>query len=235
MADYTLYYWPVPFRGQFIRAILAYAGKTWNEPDDVAEQMQAPPDQQRIPHMGPPVLIDNSSGFTLSEMPAIAFYLGDRLGLLPKDIEGRAMSIKVVNDANDVIDDITNDGGREMWTAESWKAYVPRLKRWMAIFEVLGKRHGLKPDTGYLMGTDEAGIADIVTATLWWTLGDRFPRIGDILREEAPLVAGLTQRMMATKSLLGLINDTNKRFGDTYCGGQIEASMRKVINGDNGR
>ena len=23
MTDYTLYYWPVPFRGQFIRAILA--------------------------------------------------------------------------------------------------------------------------------------------------------------------------------------------------------------------
>ncbi|MEI9905722.1 MAG: hypothetical protein WDN06_18665 [Asticcacaulis sp.] len=27
MADYTLIYWPVPFRGQFIRAILGHAGK----------------------------------------------------------------------------------------------------------------------------------------------------------------------------------------------------------------
>lgn len=231
MADFTLYYWPVPFRGQFIRAMLAYAGKTWDEPDDVAEQMSAPPDKQLIPHMGPPVLIDNNSGFALSEMPAIAFYLGDKLGLLPKDIEGRALTLKVVNDANDVIDDITNDGGREMWTPQSWKAYLPRLKRWMAIFEVLGKRNGLRADAGYLLGNEEAGVADIVTATLWWTLGDRFPKIGAILRQETPLVAGLTQRVMATKPLLDLIESTNKRFGNAYCGGQIEASMRKAING----
>ncbi len=33
MADYELYYWPVPFRGQFVRAVLAYAGKTWTEGD----------------------------------------------------------------------------------------------------------------------------------------------------------------------------------------------------------
>ncbi len=231
MADYTLYYWPVPFRGQFIRAILVHAGKTWDEPDDVAEQMSAPPDQQLIPHMGPPVLIDQSNGFTLSEMPAIAFYLGDKFGLLPKDVEGRAMTIKVVNDANDVIDDITNDGGREMWTAASWQAYVPRLKRWMAIFEVLGKRNGLTPDSGFLLGSQAPGVADIVTATLWWTLGERFPKIGDLLRDEAPSIAGLTRRIMATKPMLALIDDTNRRFGNAYCGGQIEASMRKVIDG----
>lgn len=230
MTDYTLYYSPVPFRGEFIRAILAYAGKTWDEPDDVAEQIQAPPDLQFIPHMGPPVLIDNSTGFTLSEMPAIAFYLGETLNLLPKSVEDRALTIKVVNDANDVIDDITNDGGREMWTAVSWKAYVPRLKRWMALFEVLGERNGLKPDAGFLLGSDTVGIADVVTATLWWTLGDRFPKIGAMLREEAPRVAGLAQRMMTTEPLLSLVEDTNRRFGDSYCGGQIEASMRKVIN-----
>ena len=235
MADYTLYYWPVPFRGQFIRAILAYAGKTWDEPDDVAEQMQTPPDQQLIPHMGPPVLIDNSSGFALSEMPAIAFYLGEKLGLLPKDVEGRATTIKVVNDANDVIDDITDDGGREMWTAASWKAYLPRLKRWMAIFEVLGKRNGLKTDAGFLLGSEEAAIADIVTATLWWTLGDRFPRLRDMLRDEAPLMTGLTQRMMASTALLGLVRYTQTRFGDAYCGGRIEASLREVINDEKGR
>ena len=27
MSDYDLYYWSVPFRGQFVRAVLAYAGK----------------------------------------------------------------------------------------------------------------------------------------------------------------------------------------------------------------
>jgi len=230
MTDYTLIYWPVPFRGQFIRAILAHAGKTWNESDDVAALTSAPPDKQPVPFMGPPVLVDESTGFTLSEMPAIAFYLGEKLNLLPKDAEGRAMTIKIVTDANDVIDDITNDGGREMWTPETWKAYIPRLERWMDIFEVTGRRNGLTED-GYLFGV-EAGIADIVTTTLWWTLDDRFPSTGDMLRGRAPLVAGLVRRLSATKPFQDLVTFSNQRFGHTYCGGQIEASMRKVINGE---
>src|SRR5215472_4860198 len=31
MSDYELYYWSVPFRGQFVRAVLAFAGKSWTE------------------------------------------------------------------------------------------------------------------------------------------------------------------------------------------------------------
>ncbi len=36
MSDYDLYYWSVPFRGQFVRAVLAYAGKAWTEGGDAA-------------------------------------------------------------------------------------------------------------------------------------------------------------------------------------------------------
>ena len=36
MSDYDLYYWPIPLRGQFVRALLAYAGKTWTEHDGAA-------------------------------------------------------------------------------------------------------------------------------------------------------------------------------------------------------
>ena len=87
MADYTLYYWPVPFRGQFIRAILAHAGKTWEE-SDVEALMALPPSKQPVPFMGPPVLIDQSTDFALSEMPAIALYLGETLNLLPPTPKG---------------------------------------------------------------------------------------------------------------------------------------------------
>ncbi len=232
MTDYTLYYWPVPFRGQFIRAILAHAGKTWDEPGDVGALTGAAPETQPVPFMGPPALIDTATGFKLSQMPAIAFYLGDRLDLLPPDVEGRATTIKIVNDANDVIDDITLDGGREMWTPQTWKAYVPRLERWMAIFETTAQHSSLTPDTGYLLKREKAGVADIVTATLWGTLGQHFPSIADRLRDRAPLIAGLTERMMATPHLSALAEDSRKRFGDVYCGGQIEASMRQVINGE---
>ena len=236
MADYTLYYWPVPFRGQFIRAILAHAGKTWREGEgedgrDVEKLMSLPPAEQPVPFMGPPVLIDEASGFTLSEMPAIALYLGETLNLLPAKPEGRALALKVVNDANDVIDELTIDGGREMWTPQTWAAFEPRLRRWMDIFEVLGVRHELKPDSGFMLGGDAAGIADIVTATLWGTLDHHFPKIGVILRAQAPHIAGLTKRMMATRPLKDLTAWSDQRFGDAYCGGQIEASLRRVVGG----
>lgn len=229
MADYTLLYWPVPFRGQFIRAILAHAGKTWDESGDVAAITAAAPDQQPVPFMGPPVLIDTRTGFKLSEMPAIALYLGETLGLVPQDAPGRAMTVKIVADANDVIDDVTNDGGREMWTPETWNAYIPRLDRWMEIFDVTARRNGVTADDGFFFGP-EAGVADIVTTTLWWTLGDRFPSIGERLRNRAPVIAGLVRRLSATQAFQDLVAFSNDRFGQSYCGGQIEASMRRVIN-----
>ncbi len=230
MADYALYYWPVPFRGQFIRAILAHAGKTWEE-GDVEALMALPPAKQPVPFMGPPVLIDQRTDFALSEMPAIALYLGETLNLLPPTPEGRSMAIKVVNDANDVIDEITRDGGRDMWTPDNWKAFQPRLKHWMEIFEVTGTQHKLTADTGFILGGEAASVADIVTATLWGVLGDRFPAIGETLRQEAPSVAGLTRRLMAAKPLKDLMTWSNTRFGGAYCGGQIEASLRKVVDG----
>ena len=36
MSDYEIYYWSLPFRGQFVRAVLAFAGKTWTEGGDAA-------------------------------------------------------------------------------------------------------------------------------------------------------------------------------------------------------
>ena len=60
MSDYTLYYWSVPFRGQFVRAVLAYAGKSWREGGDAAigKLMEGPVAKMPVPFMGPPLLID---------------------------------------------------------------------------------------------------------------------------------------------------------------------------------
>lgn len=227
---YDLYYWQVPFRGQFIRAILAFAGKSWTEHDDeaVAKLTAAPPEDQPVPFMGPPLLIDREANVILSEMPAIALYLGEHLGLIPDSAKARALTLKVVNDANDVIDELTLDGGREMWTPDKWRVFVPRLKRWMMIWETLGARHGLKADEGFLLGTDEAGVADIVTSTLWATMSDRFPKIAALLDETAPHVAALTRRMQAQPALDKLKRAAFAQYGDAYCGGEIEKSLRSV-------
>lgn len=231
MSDYVFYYWSVPFRGQFVRAVLAYAGKTWTEGGDVAISnfMGGPLKRMPVPFMGPPLLIDKKDDFAIAEMPAIILYLGETLDLLPKTAALRAMTMKVVNDANDVIDDITLDGGREMWTEKRWQAFVPRLEKWMAIWEETGERHGLTADSGFLLGGEQPGIADVVTATLWSTMVDRFPAIGTILNESAPKTAALTRRVADLPPLKELAAKAQEDYGDSYCGGQIEASLRKVL------
>lgn len=232
MSDYELYYWSAPFRGQFVRAVLAFAGKSWTEAGDdkIVKLMRGSVANMPVPFMGPPILIDERADFAISEMPAVVLYLGETLGLLPASPALRAMTIKVVNDANDVIDEITNDGGREMWTAVTWAKFVPRLKKWMSLWDETGRRHGLTSNTGYLLGGDVPGIADVVTATLWSTMADRFPKLWEYLDEAAPMTAALTRRMMELPALAKLAAKAKADYGDAYCGGDIEASLRKVLN-----
>ena len=232
MSDYDLYYWSVPFRGQFVRAVLAYAGKTWTEGGDAAisSLMDRPVKELPVPFMGPPLLVDNKAKFAIAQMPAVILYLGETLDLMPATPALRALTLKIVNDANDVIDEITLDGGREMWTAERWRDFVPRLRKWMSFWEETGRRHGLQADSGFLLGGEAPGIADVVTATLWSTLTDRFPTIGAILEDAAPMTAALSRRVAALPALVRLAAKAREDYGDAWCGGQIEASLRKVLD-----
>jgi glutathione S-transferase len=232
MSDYLLYYWSVPFRGQFVRALLAFAGKAWTEVDDVAisKLMDEPVKNMPTPFMGPPLLVDKRADFAIAQMPAIAFYLGETLDLMPADSAGRALVMKIVNDANDVIDEITLYGGRQMWTKQRWREFMPRLRKWMSLWEEIGRRNGLTADGGMLLGGQTPGIADVVTATLWSTLGERFSKIDALLRETAPLTLALARRVSELPPLAKLASEARKNFGDAYCGGQIEASLRKVLD-----
>ena len=233
MADYELYYWQMPFRGQFVRAILAWAGQRWIEHDDerVAQAMDAGVREQAIPFKGPPMIVDRRSGFALAQMPAIASWLGERHGLLPASADGKALALKVVCDANDVIDELTLDGGQHMWSPARWQDYRDeRLLRWMAIWEETGRRHGLAVRAGHLLGGPAPDVADLATATLWGTLADHFPAIGELLQARAPAVAGLVRRLMAEPALANLARVSREQFGQAYCGGDIEKSMRRVIN-----
>lgn len=232
MCDYDIYYWPMPFRGQFARAVLAHAGKTWVEHSApaISKLTAAPVSDMPVPFMGPPMLINRKTGFAIAQMPAIVLYLGETLDLMPATPALRAMTMKIVNDANDVIDEITLDGGREMWTRTTWRAFVPRLEKWMSFWDETGRRHGLKADEGFLLGGDAPGLADVVTATLWSTLADRFAAIEAILRETAPLTFALTRRVSALPSLAALAAKARRDYGDGYCGGQIEASLRKALS-----
>jgi glutathione S-transferase len=232
MSDYDLYYWSVPFRGQFVRAVLAFAGKTWTEADDasISKLMSEPVKRMPVPFMGPPMLVDKKAGFAIAEMPAIVLYLGETLGLMPATPAMRAMTMKTVNDANDVLDEITLDGGRQMWTQKHWQDFIPRLTKWMSVWEETGRRHGLKADSGFLLGGEVPGIADVVTAILWSTMIDRFRKIQTVLDETAPMTAALSRRVSDLPPLARLAAKARHDYGDAYCGGEIGASLKKVLS-----
>lgn len=232
MADYELLYWSAPFRGQFVRAVLAFAGKTWTEGGDakISRLMEGPVDDTPVPFMGPPVLIDHKADVALAEMPAIILYLGETLDLMPNTPERRAMTMKIVNDANDVIDEVTLNGGDHMWTEKRWEEFSPRLAKWMSIWEDTGRRNGLEKDAGYILGGLEPGIADVITATLWTTMTERFSKIHDLFEETAPVTAALCRRVSALPPLIKLAETSRNDYGQAYAGGKIGASMAKILN-----
>jgi glutathione S-transferase len=192
--------------------------------------MEGPVEDMPVPFMGPPVLIDHKADVALAEMPAIILYLGETLDLMPDTPELRAMTIKIVNDANDVIDEITLNGGDHMWTQKRWEEFMPRLAKWMTIWEDTGRRHGLDKGAGHILGGRTPGIADVITATLWTTMTERFSKVHGLFEKTAPMTAALCQRVSALPSLIKLAETARKNYGQAYAGGQIGASMVKILN-----
>jgi glutathione S-transferase len=231
MTDYTLYYWPVPFRGQFVRSVLAHVHATWDEAgtEDIASLMHEPTGEQPVPHMAPPVLTDHATGLSFAQMPAILAYLGRAHALIPGDAPREALTHKVIADANDVLYEMTRYNGAQMWTPDTWDAFRPRLSRWMKIFEETGRRHGLTVGAGYLLGTKTPSLADLVVQSLWGTMTARLTPLRAMLDEMAPATAALSDRIAALPEQAALNSRNDSEYGDAWCGGQIEASLRAVL------
>lgn len=100
----------------------------------------------------------------------------------------------------------------------------------MSFWEETGRRHGLKKSSGFLLGGDTPGVADVVTATLWTTMADRFPVIDAILNDAAPLTAALSRRVAALPPLAALADRATEDYGEAWCGGKIETSLRTVLD-----
>ncbi len=231
MTDYSLYYWPLPFRGQFVRSVLAHVHARWDEAGITAinSLMHTAPSGQLVPHMGPPVLTDHAADFSLAQMPAILAYLGRKHGLIPEDPVREAFTAKIIADANDVLYEMTLHNGAQMWTKEAWKSYRPRLSRWMEIFEETGRRYGLMAEEGNLLGTETLGVADLTAHILWGTMTAKFPILRSMLDTTAPAIAGLSDRIARLPEQDELRRRSNTEYGEEWCSGEIEASLRAVL------
>ena len=229
--DYTLYYWPLPFRGQFIRSVLAHVDASWTEAsiDDLIELMGAEPSTQLVPHMGPPVLTDHSKDLSLAQTQAILIYLGGKYDLVPTDPERAALTAKIIADANDVLCEMTLHNGAQMWTQKRWNTYRPRLARWMAIFEEQGRRYNLTLQEGHVLGTSTPGLADLTVYILWGVMTSKFPALRALFESAAPTIAALSDRIGQLSEQKELRARSDDEYGDEWCGGQIEASLRAVI------
>lgn len=231
LPDYTLYYWPIQFRGQFVRAVLAHVSAKWDEVDfdEIIAVKGEAPRQQPIPFMGPPLLIDRETEASIAQLPAILNYLGEKHDLFPDDLMLRSITHKIIADANDVLYEMTRYNGAQMWTAETWGEFQPRLTRWMSMFEEIGNRHNLTVGSGYYLGTQNPSLADLVVAILWGTMTAKLTALRPMLETHAPVIAGLSDRILATPEQSDLRSRSDDLYGNGWCSGQIEASLRAVL------
>ncbi len=225
---YQLLYWPLPFRGCFVSYLFAFRNVPLlqvDEYDTVAAVKNQEPGDQDVPFMGPPVLRDFESGRSLSQMPAIVLGVSGELGLRPDDPFDLAMSMKILMDCNDVLMEICRYNGASIWARDEWTAFrSERLPRWLDIFEESLNR-------GYL-GGDPATFADIAVYALFGNMTRCLPELEPDVANRAPGIHALCRTIGSERSLAAFVHDEERRYGKVYCGGQIEKSIRKMLELD---
>lgn len=227
-ARFQLYYWPIPFRGCFISYPFAYRDVPLLEERGLeanAALREADPGEQPVPFLGPPILRELESGRCLSQMPAIVFYVARELDLLPGDPFDQALGLKVLMDCNDVLMEICRYNGSMMWEREDWLEFRSRrLPRWMRVFEESLQR-------GFF-GNAAVTFADISVYALFGNMTRCLPELEAELVEHAPGVSALCRSIGSEPSLARYVAAEEQKFGGLYCGGQIEASIREMLELD---
>ncbi len=99
----------------------------------------------------------------------------------------------------------------------------------MSIFEEQGNRHGLNNHNGCYLGTDAPSLADLVVHILWGVMTSKFPTLRPLLDQNAPAIAALSDRLGQLPEQEALRISSDAEYGDEWCGGQIEASLRAVL------
>ena len=229
---YQLCYWPIPFRGQLIRTVLAYLDADWQEAEmeTIRALKSLPVESQPVPFMAPPMLSDPDEGVHLAQLNAILVYLGEKHGLMPQGAAKRALTIKILCDANDILDEITRYGGRQMWDEKAWTDFIShRFPRWLAIFERTAIDHGATPEAGTMLGTEELSLADLVTSALFTTMMERLEGFKGLIEGHAPVLAALVERVGQDPAIAAFNERQKQTLGDLYCAGQIEQSLRQMI------
>ena len=225
---FELVYWPLPFRGCFVSYLFAWCDVPLKVVDDyevIEALIERDPGEQPIPFVGPPLLRDRQTGQSLSQMPAIALYAAGELDLLPADPADLPLSMKVLMDCNDVLMEICRYNGSMMWEREEWIRFRGvRLPRWLRVFEESMVR-------GHI-GRERVTFADIGVYALFGNLLRCLPELEPDVHAQAPGIHALCERIGSRETLAAFVATEEQRYGKLYCGGQIEASIRRMLEMD---
>ena len=241
----------------FARATLALAGKDEPRLAPVPELMalkNAPPAAASGPlFMAPPLLHDTVADVWLSQNAAIVQYIAAKHGLLPSaavdaDAGGAdaaataaaaaaaaavqaSTALKVMLDANDVLNEITRGTGSRMWEPEAWKQWrSTRFVKWLQVFEQQAVRSGCTEEEGRsLLGTPKPSMADAALFALLVPMVRCLPQLRADLDTHAPVCVALVNRLAESVPQLAKLRDEALPEGGVYCGGQIEASLRSML------
>ena len=193
--------------------------------EEIEALRNRPVSEQDIPFMGPPVLRELKSGRTLSQMPAIVLHASHELGLVPKGSFDVAICMKVLMDCNDVLMEICRYNGSTMWERADWIQFrSERFPHWLEIFEEsLSRGH---------FGKEPVSFADIGVFALFGNMMRCLPELEPDVLANAPGVHAHCQRIGSKPSLAEYVAMESERYGQLYCGGYIEKSIRRMLEMD---
>ena len=83
-----------------------------------------------------------------------------------------------------------------------------------------------------LIGNDPVSFADIGVFALFGNMTRCLPELEADLLNHAPGIHALCQRIGSQPSLAEYVADEERNYGKLYCGGQIEKSIRKMLEMD---
>ncbi len=228
-----LIYWPLPFRGNFIRLTLELTGDDYADTGfkDVIAWKNQPAQSKELPTLAPPYFIDQHDGLAYGQMPMIMQHLAEKHSLLPEDPYHQKLCLKMMLDASDILLEITRHHGMTMWHQDDWHDFrSQRLPLWMQIFEQTYLKYG-RPGAPFFFG-NRLTQADIIVYGLWGTMTTRLPQLRADLTQHAPEMARLSDRIAEQPAIAAFETRQQHELGSLYCGGEIEKSLRAMLKGD---
>jgi glutathione S-transferase len=223
-----LYYWSVPFRAEPIRMLLTYVQAEFSQADSEAVLAVKNDEiaRQTILGMAPPYLLDSATGVKLAQMPAIMLYLAEKYQLLPQGEFAAARMQRVLGDVTDILTDITRNNGHQLWDNDAWREFLDtRLPRWAQICE----RHLTELGTATESDGQRPNAVDFAIWAVWGNFYEHFPALNPWFEQFAPGIVGHHRLLPSCPHLQDWWEQTRERYGDIYCGGQIEASLREMM------